>query len=255
MEAINVLKKLGMTEYEARAYLSLAKLGPSTVREIVLESKLPRNKAYEALQRLEEKHKVISLPVSPKRYKINDPETLKIEANSITESVKELLKVIEQPRNPEFRDLFWVLKGQEAIREKMANESLKVKKEILACATLSKPFYTNIRTMSEAIKKGIKVKLICTFNPNNKNIYKEYLKAGAQLRVFNEKSFGPLLPRMSIYDGIRTRLTIGSPEIKDAKEYITLWTESKAFAQMLKIHYLNMWKQCEPIEKYLKKLS
>src|SRR3989344_8837011 len=221
MEAIHLLKKLGMTEYEARAYLSLAKLGPSTVREIVLESNLPRNKAYEALQRLEEKHKVISLPVSPKRYKINDPETLKSEANSIAKSVNELLKVINQPKRPEFRELFWILKGQEAIREKMANESLKVKKEIIGCATLSKPFYSNIRTITKAVKNGVKVKLICTFNESNKNTYNEYIKAGVQLRVFNEKAFGPLLPRMSVYDGVRARLTIGAPEIKDTKEYIT----------------------------------
>ena len=57
MDSIKLLRRIGMTEYEARAYLSLARLGPSTVREIVLESKLPRNKAYEALQRLEEKNK------------------------------------------------------------------------------------------------------------------------------------------------------------------------------------------------------
>ena len=55
MDGIKTLKKLGLTEYESRAYLSLARLGPSTVKEIVLDSNLPRNKAYEALQRLETK--------------------------------------------------------------------------------------------------------------------------------------------------------------------------------------------------------
>ncbi len=252
MEKIKTLRKLGLTEYEARAYLSLAKLGPSTVKEIVLESKLPRNKTYEALQKLEQKNKIMSLPISPKKFKITNPEIFKEEAESITNSVNELIKIIEQPRIQEFKEMFWVIKGQEAIREKMNQENKNAKKEILTCASISKPFYKNIRSMKDSIKKGIKFQLICNFDKNCIESYKEYQKTGIKIRIFNEEKFGPLLPRISIYDKTKARLTVGQPEVKKREDYITLWTESKAFAQMLRNHFLNMWKQCEPIEKYLK---
>ena len=251
MDQIKLLQKLGMTEYEARAYLSLAKLGPSTVREIVLDSKLPRNKTYESLQKLEQKNKVIFLPVSPRKYKINNPEIFKEEIKELNNSVDSLIKLIEQPKITEFKDLFWIIKGKKAIEEKLATQNTKAKREILACNKLSKILYKNIRTMEDAIKKGVKVKIICTFDKNKIKSYKEWLSTGAKIRVFNEKMFGPLLPRITIIDGEIARLTIGEPEVKE-EDYLTLWTESKAFAQMLKNHFINMWKNSEPIEKYIK---
>ena len=253
MDQLKLLRKLGLTEYESRAYLSLARLGPSTVKEIVLDSKLPRNKAYESLQKLEEKNKVISLPVSPRKYKITDPESFKEETLDLTKSVDSLIKLIEQPKTNEFRDLFWIIKGQKAIQEKLAAHNAKAKKEILTCNRLSRILYKNIRVMKESVDRGIKVKMICVFDKNKVQIYNAWLKTGAKIRVFNEKLFGPLLPRMCVFDGTIARLTIGKPEIKNPEDYITIWTESKAFSQMLRSHFLNMWKNSEPVEKYLKK--
>jgi sugar-specific transcriptional regulator TrmB len=251
MDQLKTLQKLGLTEYESRAYLALARLGPSTVREIVLESKLPRNKAYEALQKLEDKNKVVSLPVSPKKFKITGIEFFKDEIKEMNNSLNEMAKIIEQPKQ-EFRDLFWVIKGQKAIQEKLAVENNKVQKEILACNRLSKILYKNLREMEQSIKRGVKVKMICTFDKSKILVYKEWLKTGAEIRVFNEKMFGPLLPRMSVFDGTIARLTIGKPEVNNEDDYITLWTESKAFAQMLRNHFFNMWKNSKPIEKYMK---
>ncbi len=49
------LKKLGLTEGEARAYLALLKLGTVTVGPIVKESGIAYSKVYEVLKRLIEK--------------------------------------------------------------------------------------------------------------------------------------------------------------------------------------------------------
>lgn len=252
MESLKLLQKLGLTEYQARAYLSLARLGPSTVREIVIDSKLPRNKAYESLQKLEETSKVISLPVSPKKYKINNPELFKEEINDLNKSVNDLIKIIENPKVKEFKELFWVIQGKKAIEEKLASENIKSKKEILACNNLSKLLYKNIRSIKEAVQKGINVKMICTFEEKNIPKYKEWLKTGTKIRIFNKELFGPLLPRITIFDGEKARLTVGRPEVQKEEEYLTLWTESKVFAQMLKNHFMNMWKKSKPIEQYLK---
>ena len=249
MDQIKLLKKLGLTEYESRAYLSLVNLGPSTVKEIVLDSKLPRNKADEALQKLEDKNKIMSIPVSPKKYKITNIEVFKEEVQDINNSVDLLIKTLNQPKKTDFKDLFWVIKGKKAIEERLSIQNSKTEKEILSCNNLSKVLYKNIRTMEKAIKRGVKVKMICTFDKNKISSYKEWISTGAKIRVFNEKLFGPLLPRISIFDGEIARLTVGSPEVKKEEDFITLWTESKAFAQMLKNHFRNMWDNSEPIER------
>jgi hypothetical protein len=105
--------------------------------------------------------------------------------------------------------------------------------------------------MKKCVERGVKVKMICTFDSKNVHSYKAWLKTGAQIRVFNHKMFGPLLPRMSVFDGDVARLTLGEPEVGSEADYITLWTESKAFSQMLRNHFLNMWKHSEPIEKFI----
>ncbi|MBU0466235.1 MAG: hypothetical protein KJ718_02870 [Nanoarchaeota archaeon] len=252
MDQIKLLIKLGLTEYEARVYLALAKLGPAAVREIVLDSKVPRNKAYEVLQRLEDKGKVVSLPVSPKRFKISNPELFREEVKDLSESVDYLVKLVEMPKSVECRDLFWIIKGKKAIQEKLALTNQNVKKEILACNNLSKILYKNIREMQNAVKRGVKAKMICTFDENRISSYKEWLSTGAQIRVFNHKMFGPVLPRIGVFDETKARLTIGHPEVQKEEDYITIWTESKVFATMLRKHFLNMWKHSKSLKSYLK---
>lgn len=53
MEAHHHLQALGLTEYEARAYVALLSLGRSQPSRIARHSKIPRPKVYETLERLE----------------------------------------------------------------------------------------------------------------------------------------------------------------------------------------------------------
>jgi len=251
MENLEVLKKLGLTDYEARTYLSLARLGPSCVKEIVLDSKLPRNKVYEVLQKLEEKNKVVSLPVFPKEFKISNPEILKDEIKELNESVDSLIKIIAQPKSLEFKDVAWILKGKKAIEEKLYYTNMNAKREILSCNNLSNILYKNIRSMREAIDRSVSVKMICTFDKEKVKSYIEWINTGAKLRVFNAKKFGYILPRITIIDGEIARLTFGKPEIPKEENYLTVWMESRSFSQMLKRYFTEIWKNSEPIEKFI----
>ncbi|MBT4352311.1 TrmB family transcriptional regulator, partial [archaeon] len=249
MDQIILLKRLGFTEYEARAYLSLAKLGPSTVREIVDDSNLPRNKAYEALQKLENKGKVICVPLSPRKYKVSDAHTLKEEVEKMNSSVDELLEVIEQPKLNEFQELAWVFKGQKKLQEKLASADIKVKKRILTCNHMSHKLFRNQREMRKASDRGVKIKILASFRKENIENYKFYLETGAEIRVMNEELHGKFFPRITILDDKIAKLTIGKPEVSRPEDYLTLWMESKAFAKMLEMYFWNMWNDAKPIEE------
>lgn len=246
-----LLQRLGLTEYESRAYLSLAKLGPSSVREIVLDSKLPRSKTYEALQKLEDQNKVVALPGSPKRYKITNHELLKEEIKDMADSMHMLIKKIETPKVTEYKDVFWVVKGRRSLIEKFAIENQKAKKEIFSCSELNKMLYKNMRIIKERAERGVKVRFITLFDKRNVKYYSAWLRAGAKIRVFNEEKFG-LLPRITIQDGVLGRITVGLPEVKKEEEYVTLWTDSIAFCNMLRHQFMYMWNNSQPIEKFLK---
>jgi len=250
MDNINLLKRLGFTEYDAKIYLALAKVGPCGVKELVVESHVPRNKVYESLDSLEKDNKILTLPISPKQFKISNPESLTREVNDLQSSVKDFIKVISQPKVSEFKDFFWVLKGKKAIEEKLVEQSDKSVSEIVGCNTFSKILHSNIRSLKDSVDRGISVKFLSTFEKKRIPIYKKYLETGIKIRVFDTTIFGPLIPRINVFDGSVARLTIGAPEVQREEDYLTLWTESKAFAQMLKNHFMTMWKKAKPIESY-----
>ncbi|MCS7132516.1 MAG: hypothetical protein N3F65_01670 [Nitrososphaeria archaeon] len=50
---IEALKKLGLTDYEARAYVAVVELGEAEASEVAMRSGVPRTRIYDVLSRLE----------------------------------------------------------------------------------------------------------------------------------------------------------------------------------------------------------
>jgi len=71
---IEKLKKLGLTGYEAQAYLALLKLGDAEVDEISIGAKIPMGRIYNVLSNLEEAHLVRAQGTRPRRYACVEPE-------------------------------------------------------------------------------------------------------------------------------------------------------------------------------------
>lgn len=70
-ERIGKLSALGLTEQQARAYLSLLEVESSNVNELTKTSRVPRSKLYEVLLSLNRKGLVDILPDSPQRFRAN----------------------------------------------------------------------------------------------------------------------------------------------------------------------------------------
>ncbi|MFP3285394.1 MAG: helix-turn-helix domain-containing protein [Nitrososphaeria archaeon] len=79
------LYRLGLSEYEARAYLSLLTEGPLTATELCSRAGIPRSKVYEVLRRLAEKGWVNPGDGRPARYSARHPR----EAIYIWRSIRE----------------------------------------------------------------------------------------------------------------------------------------------------------------------
>src|SRR5206468_12736998 len=62
------LMKLGLTEYEARIYVVLTKMGPRNASEISFLGKVPRPKTSGAIRGLESKGLLRIVPGKPERY-------------------------------------------------------------------------------------------------------------------------------------------------------------------------------------------
>ncbi len=70
---IEMLKGLGLTMYEAQAYMTLTSLISATAAEISDKSEIPRSKIYNVLKRLVEKNYIIVEDGRPQTYNVKSP--------------------------------------------------------------------------------------------------------------------------------------------------------------------------------------
>ena len=72
-ENVNVLKGMGLTMYEAEAYVTLTSLISSNATEIAEESGIPRSKIYDVLKKLHEKNFIEVEDGRPLTYNVKSP--------------------------------------------------------------------------------------------------------------------------------------------------------------------------------------
>ncbi|MBI5586977.1 MAG: TrmB family transcriptional regulator [Deltaproteobacteria bacterium] len=87
--------KLGLSEYEARAYVSLLAKNPATAYEIGKHSGVPTSKVYEVLKKLHDKGSVLVLDEGKtRRYVPVEPEELLDRHKDLVESLRDDLSDI-----------------------------------------------------------------------------------------------------------------------------------------------------------------
>ena len=68
---------LGLTSYEAKAYVALAALGPSEPRKVAEDARMPYPSAYTALKALQSKGWVDQVVRKPVTYRAKNPASVK----------------------------------------------------------------------------------------------------------------------------------------------------------------------------------
>ncbi len=73
---VALLKELNLTEYEAKALVTLFKFSESDAPTISRNSEIPKTRIYDVLDKLKERGFVLEVYKSPKTYKIVNPEEI-----------------------------------------------------------------------------------------------------------------------------------------------------------------------------------
>ena len=181
---LDKLKQLGLTGYEAVAYLTLLKLGDSEANEIAVDAGIPMGRIYNVLSSLEEKRLIRAQDTRPKRYSGVEPRTamerlsdirkdeLEKAALQIETLANDLTSLLSDVKASKPEKTFWTVaigdESQELVRELIqgAREEIlffmasritaeRVKKEIL-----NKQYSGIMDSILEAVKRGIRVKAI-----------------------------------------------------------------------------------------------
>ncbi|WP_290623840.1 MULTISPECIES: TrmB family transcriptional regulator [unclassified Archaeoglobus] len=121
-EAVEILKEIGLSGYEASAYVSLISLQEATAREISKSAGIPRTKVYEVLERLIERGFVEVQPGSPAIYRAIEPskiiDSLQRDLNDKLETARRKLEQIRVENTGKTQHA-WVSRGIWAVKSRI----------------------------------------------------------------------------------------------------------------------------------------
>ncbi len=126
---MRAFRKLGLTDYEMRAYLALLDKGESIANEISEKSDIPISKVYDTLNSLADKGWVIIERGRPTRYKPQSPKIAAENAKTKIEQelaeyaniiVQELNSIYER-RNEKEKPEIWIIRGEENLWKNIRN--------------------------------------------------------------------------------------------------------------------------------------
>lgn len=100
-EAAAALQELGLTEYESRCFVALARMSSGTAKEISQVADVPRSRVYDTVERLDKRGLVDVQYSEPREYKAVSTEAafrrLREDYDSRIEAAENALKQVEEP--------------------------------------------------------------------------------------------------------------------------------------------------------------
>jgi sugar-specific transcriptional regulator TrmB len=194
--AVESLRDLGLTEYEAKVYTALVKIRSGTASDIHLVSGIPRSAVYGALNRIEERGIVEVQSSKPMRYRAVPPEIAleKLKNNFIAESEDALasLKEIYQTQRIEAREeAIWTISGVKNVSDKIIEMIRGTQNDIIFAASYPSfheiaktyPIFENVKgEIINKIEEGVTVRVTGSRSEGLEEITKDI--PGAQIRAF-----------------------------------------------------------------------
>lgn len=165
-EALEAVKDLGLTGYEAKVYLALLDESPASGYRVAQNSGVPRSKVYEVLGGLVSRGVALVNHGEPLRYAPVSPEEL------ISHRKRELEGALENAResldryvgDSASRELIWDLAGREAILER-AREMIGRAEESLLLEVWQEDAAELREPLSEAAARGVEVCVVAYGDP------------------------------------------------------------------------------------------
>lgn len=249
---IEDLKKLGLNDYQAKAYLALLKYGTQTGGEVAKHSEIPPTRVFDVLKSLVDKGLADMIGEKPMLFKALKPEKglggmieRKIEdlKASETDLIKSL-KVFQVPiSKPRIHEKITTVLGFRKMFSHFVEWAKTAKSEILIYSVGEEIPFSVKTAVRKAVKGGIKIRFIATrHDEENKHILKEFKTFGWKMRHYpSTQEF-----TFSVIDKKECMINVRNPEEKE--ERISIFFEIPGLAKSLAEYYEVLWKKSEIIK-------
>ncbi len=244
--------RLGLSKNEVKVFMYLARTGEHKASEISEALSLHRTETYRILRDLEKKGLVSSVFEKPLKF-IATPfekaldvliETKKMRINLLEKKKENLVNLwlsLPQPEmDPERKEVFQILEGEEQIILKADEILNNVEKEVLMFISeydIANFYHSGILDKLEKMsKKSIPVKLLTNYSPKSCFFIE---KAKLKKAKYSLSKVDDGLPTYILEDDEQLLLLIRTNNGK--KKVAALWTNYDAFIRALKALFLELW--------------
>jgi len=188
----------GLSEYEAKVYLSLLTLGSAGARRLSLHCHVPRTKVYGTLKKLIDYGLVVEIPGAPKAFAPASPEdafsavlsTVKYKAvdfSTIVKTLTETHEVVMSESSPK-KKVVWYLNVDDDIMGKCHEIMSQSEKTVIVLTTadgLSLLFNSAPRLLDQLQEQGVEVRLYSPLDPKTNPLARElsYLFAVKKVEI------------------------------------------------------------------------
>lgn len=219
----------GLSEYEAKVYLSLLSLGSSGARKLSLHCHVPRTKVYGTLKKLIDYGLVVEIPGVPKAFAPASPEdafsaVLNIVKNkaldfsAILEALTETHEIVKNDTSPQ-KKVVWYLDEDCDIMSKcheILSQSDKSVNILTSADGLSLLFNSAPRLLDQLHEQGVEVRLYSPLDPKTNPLARElsYLFSVKKLDVATPILFIDSDHRCFVLAELAERM--GEPPIRSA---------------------------------------
>ncbi|MEM2341297.1 MAG: helix-turn-helix domain-containing protein [Candidatus Bathyarchaeia archaeon] len=232
-----MLKEMGLTDYEIRAYLYLLSAGLSTASQISESANIPYSKIYEVLNSLERKGWIKSQEGRPRLYYPKSPrEALEETRLRIEDKIRiwqkivlsDLQPVYEKRGSKEKPDI-WIFRSMPDAIAKIKEMLNNVKSEILVAAPeIMMPLINVLSSMLKDMNTS-RIKILIMLSSSIKDSGDLMLLGEVR---FRDEMFGGGI----IVDGREVMLILG-----EVKPSIILWSNHLDLVRFAKEYFQHLW--------------
>jgi len=242
-DARKVLRELGLTDYETRAYLALLGRGVLTASQVSENAGVPYSKIYETLASLERKGWIETEQGRPGRYYPKAPsEALATAKLQLEEKARVWEKTISSELQPfyERREIrekpdIWILRGEFSTIAKLKEMLEKAKSELMVAAPVFPKALVDLvlPALRQLQSSGVKVFFMVSKQATVWNLRE--LRSVAEVRV-RDRMFGGGV----IIDGKEAILFLG-----EEKPTLVIWSNHVGLVQFAKDYFQHLWDSSE----------
>ena len=257
---VDAIRRLGLTEYEARVYLTLIRMGPIKASELSFFAQVPRTKTYGAVKLLVQKELVRIIPGKPELYAAQSPlqalgPLVTKLARNVTDSetvVTDLTIAYESGRFikrdiPKIADEFWQIDGRQNLINKL-NQMFMDAQNVSYCtsaAGLIRAYKAHSELLEKASKRGAVVRFLATISPENASVANEFSSV-LELRTL-KRSLGVTI--VTVDRGQLVVIESRPDDIRTDRGFdLAIWTTHKLLVGLYEQYFDWIWEESKPLE-------